>query len=154
MFDFGRVIFSPASSALSRDFLQEENRFFVPSAERFDDKRLESDPLAFALVVVIPILRRFPALYRETGLIGGPVDKSFLRWRCNADVEGHSPSVHPVGDVDVCGPGKGARDEMGSFLLRIKRRELRFLEYFVPNSVVTSTAHPLIVVAMHGVITK
>ena len=108
--------------------------------------------LAFTFFEEIPILRGFPVLYREAGWIGGPEEEPLLCRRSNADVEGHSPPVDPVGDVDVCGPRKGTSNEVGSFLLRVKtrRRELRILEYFVPDPVVTSTMRPLIVATMDG----
>ena len=44
------AFFSPSSSVLTGNSFEELGGVFVPTAERFDDERLEEDPLGTAIV--------------------------------------------------------------------------------------------------------
>ena len=54
VFDLDGSFFSPSSSVLTGNSFEELSGVFVPAAERFDDERLEEDPLGATVVEVIP----------------------------------------------------------------------------------------------------
>ena len=77
------------------------------------------------------------------------MENSVLCWGNDADIKCHPSSLDPIGNLDVCWSRLRVGDEARHLLHRVEGRMLRLPENIVPNSVMSATFEPVIVVAVH-----
>ena len=80
MFYFEGSFFSPATSVLTSNFLEELGSVLVPSSEIFDDQWLEKYSLGSTMVEMRAAFRRLQHLNGSAGNVSGAMEDRLLSW--------------------------------------------------------------------------
>ena len=126
----------------------------APSTKRFDDEGKEEESRISAVLGMATHLFVLPHFDGRGRVNGRPVDDGVLGWGNDANIKGNPSSVDPVLHEDVGGSRLRSWDEGGHFLLRVKPSELGLFEDLVPNPVMSTPSDPVVVAAVHGVVTE
>ena len=74
------TFFSPSPSVLPGNSFEELDGVFVPTTERFDDERLEEDPLGTAIVEMVANLCGLAHLDGRRRRVSCAMEDNFLDW--------------------------------------------------------------------------